>query len=501
MTTHFKVVSDSFASVRICLQNWDPNSREANMKLRFLHLADVFLGCRNLRLGEQALQRSDDFRAAFRTAVEFALDDANEIDGVLLAGNTFDHHRPDEDTWSFFRGLVSRLLSKNRLVVATPGFRDSYAYKHSVWRTERLPGVDLFLNTEPEAPVVHEIRGTRVFFHGLTYVPGQTPEPLTGLKVPGESGINIALLAGAVSQHPLFAEHPNRMTLDADSLGSSGLDYVALGGSSRFHEYSGSGSVVVEAGSLEGRGFEPGDLGEKGPVLVEITESGTRIERMITNRRTHSRVTLDLRDENISDASALECAIESLAGSDEVVELTLTGTAEFVLDRDEILERMKSRFFHIEIQDESGIADSGLLRKMESENTIRGYFVRKLGDRIEAARAALEKKGATPNRLRELKVLEYAMKIGVEQFVEEETSADSIYSLVPDSDEMVIEPEAAREDLGIEKLEDRVKAMIEYRRGLSEDSTEEPEEAAEAEAAAEFNGEPVSGQETQEEGR
>ncbi len=465
------------------------------MKLRFLHLADVFLGCQNLCLGEQARQRSDDFRDSFRSAIEFALDDANAIDGVLLAGNTFDHHRPDEETWSFFRGLVSRLLARNRLVVATPGFRDSYAYKHSVWRTERVPGVDLFLNTDPEAPVVHEIRGTRVFFHGLTYVPGQTPEPLPALECPNESGVNIALLAGSTRQHPLFDEHPNRLTLDADSLAATPFNYVALGGQGQFHEYSQQGSTIVEAGSLEGRGFDLCDLGDKGPVIVEITDSGTQIERMITNRRTHSRVHLDLRAENINDGAALERVIESMAGANSVVELTLSGTAEFVLDHEAICDRVKQRFFHIEIIDESGIAESGLLRKMESENTIRGYFVRKLGERIEKARQALESKGATPDRLRQLRVLEQAMKIGVEQFVEEETPADSIYSLIPDDNELMIEPEVAREDLGIEKLEDRVKAMIEYRKNLSQDDGTELSETAP------IHGESVSSEENMEEGR
>ncbi len=440
------------------------------MRLRFLHLADLHLGCKNFYLAEKARERTKEFRVAFREAIEFALNRGNEIDGVLLAGNLFEYHRPDEELWSFTKGLISRLLAKDILVAVVPGNHDSYAYKNSVYRTERLPGVELFLNTSPEAPRVREIGGKRVFLYGMTYVPGQTPNPVPSLKKVEDKGIHIALLHGKESA-PEDDKHvfvPDRAALSAE-----GFDYVALGGMRSFSEETIGATTFVYPGSLEGRSFEDSELGDKGPVVVEFDDEGVHVERMLRNKKTITCINLDLRAERITDAAALKEALSSLSGDDRIVRVTLTGTAEFVASLDEIQEELAPTFFHLEIVDESGLIDSALLRKIESENTIRGYFVRKLAKRIEAIKAKIVKKGQLPQLLHDLAIHEKAMKMGVEQFVEEEAPADSIYSLIPDSDETVT-AEVIKESVGVTDLEEKIKAMLEHRRKKSQENEEPP---------------------------
>ncbi len=432
------------------------------MRLRFLHLADVHLGCKNFYLAEKARQRTEEFRLAFREGIEFALDPANEIDGVLLAGNLFEYHRPDEELWSFSRGLISRLLAKGTLVAMVPGHYDSYAYKNSVYRTERLPGVELFLNTAPEAPRVHEIRGRRVFLYGMTYVPGQTPSPLPPFTRVQDKGIHIALLNGQPGPTD-GAPSPHVFVPDRLALGKAGFDYVALGGHRTFHEEVIGQTTLVYPGSLEGRGFEESELGDKGWVVAEFDDSGVHVERFVRNRRSIECVALDLREECITDAEALKEALSALSGKDRITRVTLTGTAEFVASLEDIQDELADKFFHLELIDESGLVDSALLRKIESENTIRGYFVRKLARRIEDIKAKIVKKGQTDALLHELAIHEKAMKMGVEQFVEEETPADSIYSLIPDSDETV-DATTLKESIGVTDLEEKIKAMLEHRR-------------------------------------
>ncbi|MFT7619317.1 MAG: exonuclease SbcD [Planctomycetota bacterium] len=440
------------------------------MRLRFLHLADLHLGCKNFYLAEKARERTEDFRIAFRDAVEYALDRKNKIDGVILAGNLFEYHRPDEDLWSFTKGLISRLLAKDIIVAVVPGNHDSYAYKNSVYRTERMPGVELFLNTEPEAPRVHEIRGKRVFLYGMTFVPGQTPSPVPPMTKVDEKGIHIALLHGKPTKSDTD-EQNHVFVPDRDALGAEGFDYVALGGVRTFHEEKINDTVLVYPGSLEGRGFDPSEIGDKGPVVIEFDDQGVHVERLIRNRKVIESLKLDLRQERITDAAALKEAIASLSGENRITRVTLTGTAEFVASLEEIQEELDDIFFHLEIVDESRLIDSALLRKIESENTIRGYFVRKLAARIEAIKAKIVKKGQTQELMRELAIHEKAMKMGVEQFVEEEAPADSIYSMIPDSDETVA-AETIRESVGVTDLEEKIKAMLEHRRKKSQDVSE-----------------------------
>lgn len=459
------------------------------MKVRLLHLADVHLGCKSYFLAEKARERSDDFRHAFRDAVEFALEPRNAIDGVLISGNLFESHRPDQEVWSFAKGLLSRLLAKDIFVAMVPGNHDSYAYKNSVYRTERLPGIDLFLDVEPSKPVVHDVGGTRVFLHGLAYVPGQTPMPLPAFQVSPERGVHIALLNGTPASQA--AEHPDRLELDLSGLGEQGFDYIALGGIRSFSERVVGDTTMVYPGSLEGRGFDDEDLGDHGPVVVQFDEAGAHIERLIRNRRTIEHVRIDLRDERISDAESLQDAIRVHSGTDRIVRVTLTGTAEFVTDLEALCGELEDAFFHLEIEDDSRLVDSAMLRKIESENTIRGYFVRKLSARIAEHKARMKKKGDTAELVRQLSVMEEAMKIGVQQFVEEEAPRDSIYGMIPDSDELV-DAKDLKDAVGVEDLEAKVKAMLEYRRklngtGSSAKSTKEPAEKA-AEAAAEGEG-------------
>ncbi|MEZ6195265.1 MAG: metallophosphoesterase [Planctomycetota bacterium] len=453
--------------------------------MRFLHLSDAYLGARCQELGERARERSDDLRAAFRSAIELALDPKRAIDGVFITGNLFDSHRPDEELWNFAKGLISRLLAKDVRVVIVPGHHDSYAYKHAVWRTERLPGVDLLLDVAPGAPVVHEVHGRRLFLYGVAHVPGQTPTPFPGFRKVEEKGVHVALLHGL----DLSAEgSEDQLRFDPATV-APGFDYVALGGRRRYAENRVDETVLVYPGSLEGRGLERDDAGEKGPVIVEIDEGGVHIERVITNRKQVELVGLDLAAERIADADALRDAVGTLAGRDKIVEVTITGNAEFLADLEDIREELAPRFFHLELRDESRIVDSALLRKIESENTIRGYFVRKMNERIAKLRKRISQHGETPELLRKLVVHERAMKLGVEQFIEEEAPADSIYSLIPDDGERVGADELRRR-VGVGRLEERVKAMLQHRR-----------EGGEAEASTNGNGSSGLKQAESEEGR
>ncbi len=431
------------------------------MNVRLLQVADAHLGCRNFYLGERARERSEDFKLAFRDAVEYALDPGHRIDAVLIPGNLFEYHRPEESLWSFAKGLISRLLAKGIPVVMVPGHHDSLAYKNSVYRTERLPGVDVFLNATPGKPVVHDIHGQRVFFYGFAYVPGQTPSPLPPVERTQDKGFHVGVVHARRGPTEEGAVH--EQTLAPDDVAAWGLDYVALGGEADYYEERCGDTTLAWTGVAESRGFGEGASTDHGHLVVEWDGHSVHLERVVHTRKTILEIALDLHGDRITDADALKEAILAHGGSDRIVRFVLKGTAEFIADLEDIQEDAADEFFHLEILDESRLVDSALLKKIESENTIRGYFVRKLGTRIEDLKARIVKKGHDAALLRELRVHEKALKIGVEQFVDEETPADSIYSLIPDSDEMVAE-HGAKAAEGMVDLEEKVRAMLEYRR-------------------------------------
>ena len=72
------------------------------MSIRLLHLADLHLGASFPSLGERGEERARDFLSAFLRAVEYAAGEARPVEFVVIAGDLFDTHDPEE-------GLVAQV--------------------------------------------------------------------------------------------------------------------------------------------------------------------------------------------------------------------------------------------------------------------------------------------------------------------------------------------------------------------------------------------------------
>lgn len=453
------------------------------MAVRFLHLADLHLGSRHEYLGEGGVDREREVLEAFRNAVEIALDPERGIDGLLISGNLFDRHSPDPETLSFVRGLLGRLVAERKPVVLVPGYRDSYAYKDSVYRTERWPGIDILHDAVPGTPVKHTIRDQDVYFHGVAAQPGISPEEFAGfdrvipitddavaatddgeevviedaepedllagdlaidaIEEPGEtlsigagnnptlmaahiadSGLHVGLLCAEMPDHPEATMRPFDHRVDPAVLASSELDYVALGGYHGFASYELEGTTAAYPGSLVGRRFDVGDLGRKSFLIVDIDHGAVEFSRIPVKSAHLEEWTIDLLAERISDPDALTAGILARAGSDVIARVTLTGPLEFMCDLEDVADKVRGRFRHLELIDQTDLLGSGLLRRIQGEHTIRGFFVRRMVAHI----TELEDRALTASDdaevHRDLKVARAALKVGLEQFLDEESAAD-----------------------------------------------------------------------------
>ncbi len=66
------------------------------MSVRILHLADLHLGAAFPAYGDRGPERTRDFLSAFQRAIEFAASPEHPVDLVVIAGDLFDTHDPDE---------------------------------------------------------------------------------------------------------------------------------------------------------------------------------------------------------------------------------------------------------------------------------------------------------------------------------------------------------------------------------------------------------------------
>jgi DNA repair exonuclease SbcCD nuclease subunit len=394
------------------------------MALRFLHLADCHLGAAHGDFPERAKARREEVKSTFRAALEWALDPAHAIDGVLVAGDLFDSRRPDSDTLGFVRSLFARLVGAGVAVVVLPGSHDSLAYPDSVFRSERFPGIDVIVATAPGAPLVREIRGERVSFYGVACIAGRSPEAFPGFVRAGEEGIHVGLLHGMVPGHAEEAARPEAWRLPQAALAASGLDYVALGHCHQFTEYRlPGGGTAAYCGALEGVRFAPGDLGRKHLVVATVAQGSVALEPVPFSRKVLVDEVINLGTESVKDADGLRTAILSRSGSDVLARLTLTGAREFTWNREALSAELADRFAALKLVDRSSFEQSLLLRRVGAENTIRGFFVRRVRQRLEKLREQAQSPYADRDIDRQIAVAERALTVGLEQFLDEDALA------------------------------------------------------------------------------
>ena len=91
---------------------------------RLLHMADVHLGARHRDLGAAAQQQRERQFAAFRRAVDTAIE--REVDAVLIAGDLFDSNAQPQRSVEKAASELRRLADHGIPVVVIPGTHDCY---------------------------------------------------------------------------------------------------------------------------------------------------------------------------------------------------------------------------------------------------------------------------------------------------------------------------------------------------------------------------------------
>jgi DNA repair exonuclease SbcCD nuclease subunit len=257
----------------------------------------------------------------------------------------------------------------------------------------------------------------------VAHVPGRSPEVFPGFTRSADEGVHIGLLHGMVPGHAEENVRPASWKLPLAALADSGLDYVALGHCHQMTEFRfDGGRAAAYPGALEGVRFAPGDLGRKSLLIVTVAPGSVSLEPVPFSRKTLVDDTIDLDAESIRDAEALRAAFLARAGSDVMARFTLTGTREFNWDRDAFVAGLEERFAALKLVDRSSFEKSSLLRRIAGENTIRGFFVRRMNDRIQKLRDQARSPYADRDIDRQIAVAERALTTGLEQFLDEDAA-------------------------------------------------------------------------------
>jgi exonuclease SbcD len=374
------------------------------MSVRILHLADLHLGAGFPTMGDRGGERSRDLLNAYLRAVEFAAGVARPVDFVVIAGDLFDTHDPDPALVYQVEASFEKLHQAGVPVFLVPGTHDAHSYRRSIYRRLRLPeGSELFVQPVLTPGPRLTIRGEVVQVYGIAYDAAISQRPLGEFRPVGEADYHVGILHAALQDSPTWKIRASDLPVTRTEIAASGLHYMALGHYHSFAEVREGGTVAVYPGTLEGRKF-----GENGPrylVTATLSRDAVSIERTPWNARTLTEMNLDLLASEVQDEDQLADRITAFSGDREIVRARLSGAAHFVFDAERLAERLRSRFFHLELDDQTYLVNQSLLEQFKDEATVRGIFVRRMLERIDHAGTPRERETAT-----------LALRIGLAEF-------------------------------------------------------------------------------------
>lgn len=346
--------------------------------MRFIHTADLHLDAPVGALSQRAAIR----RSGLETLQEM-IDYAKEqgISQVVIAGDLFDAPSPS----AAMAGAVQAMLSAagDILFLIAPGNHDPLPLQ-GAWCGMTLPeNVHLF---SKECETVSVAGGS---FVGAGFYEGMTGHPLKNL--PEKTGVTVGVFHGSVGDsEPMYR-------IEEQQVKNSGLDYLALGHIHKAADPRQIGkTVVAHCGSPTAHGFD--ETGRRSFLDVTIGENRVSCVRIYTGGICFYEdvISLEEQDEQ-SDILGKLMAAAAAHGPKDIYRFRLIGTTAHALPT--ALEEYPAL---VEIIDETSLPVS--LEKLAAEQSLRGFFVSGMLEKIQNAAAE------------ERPLYEAALRLGLEAF-------------------------------------------------------------------------------------
>lgn len=341
--------------------------------MKILHTADLHLGRTYRGLGAKGEQLRQAQMETLGRIVALAA--AEGCDVVLVAGDLYDSNQVSG------RLVRQSLALFNRLdidVLVLPGTHDPLSASSVYNRPEfKDAGNVRVFGVHSKS---FEVVGLRI--HGSPLDGGCGARPLRDLKPdPGAEG-NVATVHGSIQIPGKSSEDDS--IISRQEIGTSGLDYLALGHWHKMADFSSGGVASWYPGSPEVLKY--GECEGPGNVLLVTIDSGqVKVEPRRVGRFSWVEKTIDVSV--FPPGGALEAEIRSAAGEDVLARVKLTGTLPkgVRVDVDELTEALEAEFFHLEI-DAGGVGRRSEDLACFPEGSLAAVYVARLREEIKKAK-------------------------------------------------------------------------------------------------------------------
>ena len=339
--------------------------------VRILHAADLHLDSPFEALGGKlSAQRRAEQRDLLRRLPEIAADYGAEI--ILLSGDLLDSDSAYPET----ARLLSEVFAQtDARVFLSPGNHDFYSGASPYAKLQFPKNVHIFQLPRLTYVDLPE-RNVRVWGAGFT--DRRCASLLKGFHAErdGEQ-IQLLCLHGEVG-NPASQYNP----ISTAELAESGIDYAALG---HIHKFSGilraGETTYAWPGCPEGRGFD--ECGEKGVILAEVAPGSVKAQFLPLDGRRYEILRV-----NVADADPVEaiCATLPSDSARHIFRLILMGECGRAPSLPTIQRALEGKAFALELRDETRLRED--LWARAGEDTLRGLFLRRLKQQLDAAEDA-----------------------------------------------------------------------------------------------------------------
>jgi len=362
---------------------------------RLLHLADLHLGWTPRDL---PVALADARRAQRDTRLHEAVDLAlrERVHAVLVVGDLFDTFDPPAELVRDARAALERLVAAGIQVVTVPGNHDEWTYARSVYRreAERWPGL-LVRTPMPDHVASWTLDGATVHLHAVAYLGGVTDvrNVLEALPDTSGEGHHVFLGHGTLTHAGADLADERSLPLPGAALANAGYDYVALGHLHAASERRLGRALAAYPGCVGGKGFD--DPGADAWTLVHLGAHGARVERRTALGPAVRDLALDVSacDDEVAVEAALGALLERHAG--DLVRVRLRGALPAPVDAGELASRCAGALFHLRVEDRTSSVAPALLEAWAASPTVRGAFVRRLRERLDATHEPVERERVT----------------------------------------------------------------------------------------------------------
>ncbi len=332
-------------------------------EVKILHIADVHF---DSAFAGMPVTESEKCRAGLRSAFAGAVLSAKNrgVQLFLISGDLFDGERLTPATEEFIIGQTERYPECRFFI--SPGNHDPYN-EASPYKRLRFPqNVHVFRGREKI-----ELAELGVDVYGFGFTEKHCKEsPVTGFGPLRPDRINILVCHGDTAGGDYGP-------ISRAEIAASGFDYIALG-----HIHAGSGVLSENGvryaypGCIQGRGMD--ETGVKGALCGNVGKGKAELEFLPLSRRKYEILRFEVTAEESRKEllSRMTAPLAKLDG-DTRVRVIITGeTSQPLLIDSQTVKETTATLAEVELQDKTVPAVN--MAVLESENTLRGLFARRM---------------------------------------------------------------------------------------------------------------------------